>query len=1078
MGRVTTFLFCLLVVASVPVAIYAQSGTIAGKVMSTAGDPLPGANVVVQVAGLMLGAAADANGNYTITAVPAGIQKITARFVGYRSDTKEVNVAVGRITEVNFSLAPTVLQLDEVVVTGAGAAVEKMKLGNTVSTINSSSIQEAPVGRLADILQGRVPGVQMLTSGGLVGEGAQIRIRGSASLSQLNEPVVYIDGVRVGNTTGFAGVSAGGGGEPNRLDDLNPDAIERVEILKGAAAATLYGTQANAGVIQIFTKQGTQTRPKFNFEIQQSAIEYPSKAYKPNVGFARDAAQASRMSIIYGQTIQPFELVEREFVKSIIGTGYGQTYSASVSGGQAGVTYFANLRYNDTDGPFDPKPEAFFGQKPGGANDRVRRGQFSGNLNIVPSDKLRIRLSTQYTNASQETIENNNNIYSPITLAEFGKPERVQKTGVAGATADNAFGNAAFATAREGLYQETKDRTDHGNVSLTASYNLMPELTLEATAGLDYISQRSTNFNPFAWNVDRFVTADVNGRLNLGTRQRQEWTVDSKAIWNANVMSDLGSQLIVGVQGFRSILTTSGGTGTTFPGPGIEILDAGQTQTSYSGFSDVVQAGVLAQEQLSYADYLFLTLGIRLDANSAFGSEFKTAKYPKASLSVLPLKAFNQSVPYLSTLRVRAAIGQSGQQPGAFDKLTTFIAARSSDGSGLAPGNLGNQKLKPEVATEWEVGAEIGLLEDRVGLEVTYWDRVVKDALVPRAFAPSGGFYRTQLDNIGELKANGLDIGLNLNLLQMEDVSVSMFANGAYLKEKITSMGGAPPLKVGGSYPRYRNFIREGYAPGSFFGPILYNHPYPIDINQDGIPDSDQKTGTHPYANDLLNYFSVPRDPGAWAASRLMVLGADMKPLKGGQTYLEHYLGKPMPDWQGSFGVNVTFLKSFRLASLFEYKTGNFTVHNLTDAFRRSHGTIGRNIRGAAELEAIMLNPASTPEQRLAAAQKWAKEYAALSPYDGLNEMEKGDYIRWRELSLTYDIPSEYVSWIGVGNASVTLAGRNIALWTKYSGIDPETNVYSYGGGGGGFSNNFGIGIDAFGVPIPRQYVFTLRFGL
>ncbi|HWP82509.1 MAG TPA: TonB-dependent receptor [Bacteroidota bacterium] len=775
---------------------------------------------------------------------------------------------------------------------------------------------------------------------------------------------------------------------------------------------------------------------------------------------------------------------------NIIGTGYGQTYSASVNGGSPGITYFASLRYTDVDGPFEPKPEGFFGQtKLGEARDIVRRGQVSANINVVPSDKLRLRLSTQYTNAAQETIENNNNIYSPITLAEFGKPERAFRKGlyranptggfttlIGPATGDNPFGNAAFATVREGLHSETKDRTDHGNVSISASYNLSSEWTLDATVGLDYISQRSTNFLPFGYNVDNFVTAQVNGALNLGTRQRQEWTVDSKAIWNTNIMQGFGSRLTVGIQGFRSILNTSGGSGDTFPGPGIEILNAGQTQTSYSGFSDVIQAGVLAEEQLSWNEYLFVTLGIRFDANSAFGSEFKTAQYPKASLSVLPLKALEVDVPAISTMRVRAAIGKSGQQPGAFDKFTTYVAFRSPDGSGLAPGNLGNQKLKPEVSTEVEFGAEVGLFDDQVGLEITYWDRVVKDALVPRAFAPSGGFYREQLDNIGELTASGWDIGITLNVLRMEDVSASVFANGAYLKETIASMGGAPALKVGGAYPRYRNFIKEGYAPGAFFGPILYSHPYPIDINQNGVPDSDEDLNTNG-SNDLLDYFAVPRDPSAWAASRLMVLGKDMKPLRGGQTYLEHYLGKPMPDWQGSFGFNVSFLKSFRVNSLFEYKFGNFYVHNLTDGFRRQHPTIGRNIRRAAELEAIMLNPASSAQQRLNAAQEWAQKFAALSPYDGLNEIEKIYMIRWRELSITYDIPADLVSWIGAGNASVTLAGRNIALFTDYTGIDPETNVYS-AGGGGTFGNNFGLGIDAFGVPISRQYVFTLRLGL
>ncbi|HWP82947.1 MAG TPA: TonB-dependent receptor plug domain-containing protein [Bacteroidota bacterium] len=309
--RKGTLLLCgLFLGLMVPALLFGQAGTIAGKITSSAGEALPGANVIVQIAGLTLGAATDANGNYTITNVPAGNQKVTARFVGYRTETKDVNVEVAKITEVNFTLSPTVLQLDEVVVTGAGAAVEKMKLGNTVATINTNAIREAPISTLAEVLQGRVPGVQSLPSGGLVGEGAQIRIRGSASLSQLNEPLVYIDGVRVGTTQGFAGVSAGGAGEPSRLDDINPDAIERVEILKGAAAATLYGTQANAGVIQIFTKQGAQTKPKFNFEIQQSVIEYPD-AYHPQAGFPRTALHAASLDSIYGVpagTHQPFQL--------------------------------------------------------------------------------------------------------------------------------------------------------------------------------------------------------------------------------------------------------------------------------------------------------------------------------------------------------------------------------------------------------------------------------------------------------------------------------------------------------------------------------------------------------------------------------------------------------------------------------------------------------------------------------------------------------------------------------------------------------------------------------------------------
>ncbi|MGH8548383.1 MAG: TonB-dependent receptor domain-containing protein, partial [Methylococcales bacterium] len=696
----------------------------------------------------------------------------------------------------------------------------------------------------------------------------------------------------------------------------------------------------------------------------------------------------------------------------------------------------------------------------------------------------------QYTIARQEDIQNNNNIYAPITSSEFGKPERVTKAGVGGALNDNAMGNGAFQTVREGFNRLTRDYTDHGMVSLTATYNVIPELTLDATAGLDYISQRSDNFYLYRWNVDNFVTADVDGRLNLGTRQVQDWTLSTKALWNTNITSDLSSQAILGIQGLRTISNSQIETGVTFPGPEIETTGAGQQQTAGSSYADNINLGVVGQEQLGYKDYLFLTLGVRLDANSAFGTTFKTATFPKASVSVLPLKALEMSSPYVSTWRARVAYGQSGQQPGFFDKLTTYTALRSPDGSGVIPSNLGNPNLKPEIATEFEFGTEAGFLDDRVGVELTVWNRVVKDALIARQFAPSGGFQNTQLDNIGELKANGLDLSLNLNLIRGEDFSLSMFANGAYLKEEIASMGGAPPLKVGGSYPRYRNFIREGYAPGSFFGPKLSTEDLPFDIH--GATGT--RNGTPSTMADLLAYFGVPRDPTVLQTNYVRLLGPDGKPYTPNLAnqnlpwlganpnatssyYLDHFLGKPMPDWSGSFGANFTVMKNVRIASLFEYKFGNFYVHNLTDAFRRSHATIGRNIHGASETEVIMVNPASSAQDRVNAAITWAKQYLGLSPYDGLNEIEKIYMVRLREISVTYDIPAQYTNWFSIGSASITFAGRNMALWTDYSGIDPETNVYSFGGGGT-FGNNFGLGIEAFGVPLSRQYVFTLKLGL
>ena len=344
LSRFSAFLFLLF---SFPMIAFAQ-GTITGTVYDAdTGDVLPGAQVVIP--SLNLGAVTDLDGVYTIDDVPAGDYTLEARFIGYASERQNISIANGQTIESDFTMGASAINLDEVVVTGAGGPVEKRKLGNSISSIDVASLQDAPVSNFSEVLQGREPGVVGLPSGGQTGEGTRIRIRGTASLSQSNEPIIYIDGVRANNG---GGLTFNGGGSPSRLDDINPDAIERVEILKGAAAATLYGSEASNGVIQIFTKRGSVGAPRFSFQTTQAAINYP-KAYDANVGFARTQAQADTMARWLNRPgLAPYQLVSEEFMEDLYETGYGQTYSASVSGGSPGITYFASLRWQDEDGPF------------------------------------------------------------------------------------------------------------------------------------------------------------------------------------------------------------------------------------------------------------------------------------------------------------------------------------------------------------------------------------------------------------------------------------------------------------------------------------------------------------------------------------------------------------------------------------------------------------------------------------------------------------------------------------------------------------------------------------------------------
>ena len=1083
-------LFILLVLA-LPLQVVAQ-GTIKGTVTdANTQEPLIGAQVVIPA--LTTGAVTDFDGMYEIPNVPAGEYEFEIRYIGYRSATETVTVASGQTVTLNVSLNESAINLDEVVVTGAGGPVEKRKLGNSIATIDASALETAPIQTFSDVLQCREPGLVGLPSGGQTGEGTRIRIRGSASLSQSNEPIIYIDGVRANNG---GGLTFNGGGSPSRLDDINPEAIERVEILKGAAAATLYGSEASNGVIQIFTKRGAVGPPRFTFQTQQAAIAYP-KAYDNNVGFARTQAQADTMARWLGASgLRPFQLVEREFMEDLYETGYGQTYSASVSGGAPGITYYASARWQDEDGPFGGNDRRY----PQGVStlveDIVNRAQATASLNIFPTDKLQFRVTSSYTDSYLQTMDSNNNIYGVPSLAQFSKPELVKF--------NNETGTVAFATVNESMQQVLEQNVRRFVGSIGTNYRPLEMLTLDATFGVDFTSQKDTDVRGFGWNIDGFSGSETDGSRDYRNTNTIELTFDVKGTLQNQITPKIESTLLFGSQGFITKEDILDGAGINFPGPGFNVTGAAEIEDVEEIFEEIVNVGVFFQEQVGLNNFIYLTIGGRLDANSAFGSDFSTIFYPKVSASFIPSDAnFWRPIGPISSLRFRAALGQSGLQPGAFDALTTYTSFTSNSGPGISPENLGNPELKPEISTEWELGMETGLFQDRLAVEATYWDRVVKDALVARQFPTSGGFRETQLDNIGELKGRGLEVAVNALIYNSASTSVNVFANAAYLWEQVSDMGGAPPIKVGGAYPRYRNYLVEGYAPGTNFGAQLLNVPagsLPVDLNGDGSPDTEQQAldflgslfvddgklvgdfdgdGAADVNNqgDVITY-------GLPNTTSLVLLEPNPNPAEGLSGNLTHVLGKPTPDWAGSIGGSVKFLRNFTVTTLFEYKTGNYYVNNLTGAFRQANPVIGRNTPSSAAVELDYITggtdgsgtPQNSADVRLDALQRWLNNELALSPFSGLNTVKKADFLRWRELSLTYNVPRSFAQRVRLRNLSFTVAGRNLALWTKYDGVDPELNAIGRGGGND-LDDNFLDGVEAFGFAIPRRFIFTMRMG-
>ncbi len=1095
------FACCLAVAPS----LAQQTGSVQGSVVeANTNRPLVNAEVFAADPGVTVAAAVertstttDDEGRYFLSAVPAGVVEIHVRIPGYTSQRALLTVLAAQTTDLDFELGRSVFALDEIVVSGAGGRVARKRLGNTIATVDASAFETAPVSTFSEALQARQPSVVVLSSGGWAGEGARIRIRGTNSISMSNEPVVYVDGVRIDNSGGFAGFTRNVGASPSRLDDISPEAIERIEILKGAAAATLYGSEASSGVIQIFMKKGRVGRPRFGFRIDQGISQIPD-VVKPNAGFARDNAQAASMSELFGIPVRPFEVIERKSVKDMLETGREHSYSAQVSGSGEEVLYHLAGRAAFTDGPLGA-------EELGPARDLNRKYQGNISLTLFPRDRLQLRASGAFTDAHHETPIVNNVVSAALTLAASGKPElascdasSIDPSQTLGETTPVCTGagnptGAVLATPREGMQTVLSQDSEHFNGSLALSWEATRSLGVEGLVGLDAVNERASNLEPFGWNVDG-TPGPSEGLKSISTRNHREITVDAKLRWNERILgSRIASQLSLGFQGFIAETRTSGGRGQSFPSPGIEVVGAAADQSVVESALSKVNAGLFVQEQIGFRDVAFVTVGGRWDRNSTFGENAPAAFYPKASVSVVPsdLSSWNSSL--LSTLRLRAAIGKSGLQPGATSKYTTYLAAATSEGPALVPEQPGNPGLKPERATEWEVGAELGLFDNRLGIDVTYWDRVTRNALIARQFPQDGGFVNSELDNVGELTGNGWELKLDALILDGDDVGLSLFASTSFLEELVTDMGGALPIKVRGWYPRYRNYVKEGFAPGTYFGaqllPLCTTNPVysgganagetrpcwtpgttvPFDSNGDERPDSEDEFKTFLTATEGVSLDQPAMDPF-------------MDDEDGDGDRLDHRLGKPTPDWHGLFGIHATLFDNLSINTLFEFRAGDYGVANLTDAFRRSHSFAGRNTRESAEVEATLLDPAtqSDPEARLAAAMRWARELKSVAPCcSGLNQVEQADFLRWRELSVTYTTPASFARKLGLDNLVISFTGRNLHLFTTYSGVDPETNAIGRCGGGGeaDLECNFLDSVEAWGLPLPRRYTISVRFG-
>ncbi len=863
--------------------VQAQQGSVTGQVTDKSNQqPVAGASVLV--VGTSLQARTNAEGRYGIAKVPAGQYQVQVRLIGYATATQPITVAPGGAASADFALTPAAVPLDAVVVSATGQEQLKRELGNTVGTIDAAKIaQEAAPTNTADLLNSRVPGVEVFQSGGTTGTGARIRIRGATSLSLRNEPIVVVDGVRIDNTPNADGGIGVGGQAPSRVNDFNPEDFESVEVVKGPSAAVLYGTDAANGVIQIRTKQGRPGPTKWTAYAEGGTLndkgDWPANYFSRRASgtSCRLSSQAAAACTIVG--VDSFNPLKQN---SPFREGVRQHYGLSASGGNEITTFYLSGDFQRERGVFE-------------SND-LKKTSLRANLRDQVSRLMDITVSAGYVSSNLALPQNDNNDqgivssgllgYAFDTVAPTGNPPNPQ--------APALQGGYRFLTPAQANQISTTQRIERFTGGLNLNFRPASFLTMRGTAGYDATNQGDNQLTPP--NVIPLDQSRFDGNANQNRAQIFAYTATFATTASFRLSPVVNSNTTAGVQYFKNVyqqVQASGRkvvAGTSALG-GIVVPSVNDTTAPF------VTLGGYVEEQVAIRDRLYLTGAVRADKNSSFGTQFSNIVYPKLSGSwVISEEPFFPRVGWLSSLRLRTAWGKSGRSPGTLDALHFFrpvaVASGGTDVPGITIGGAGNANLKPEQTREIETGFDADLLQQRLHFEATYYDKDSKDGLIAVQIAPSVGESFTRFDNLGEVSNKGIELLLTAQLVNAPDVQWSITASGWGNKNRVlkTDSINTPIIfGLGGATQRHE----VGYPAGGYWG-TAYTFK---DLNGYGLID------------------------GRASAGELVFGDSDT------------FQGSSVPTRGASLATEVTLLRHFRLFGQFDGRWGN-KLDNSTESFR------------------------------------------------------------------------------------------------------------------------------------------------
>jgi TonB-linked SusC/RagA family outer membrane protein len=998
----------------------AGTGIITGRV-TDAGNraPLPG--VTVLVIGTQRGTLTTADGTFRIVGVPAGAAQVRAQRIGFAAVVRPVTVTAGGTATVEFALAAAAVQLDAVVTSATGETQRARETGNAVSTIDSSRLNTAVNANFAQTLAAKAPGVNISQGSGTTGSGSRIRIRGSNSVNLSNEPLLIIDGVRINNNPqSSTGAAIGVGGQTiSRVNDINPEDIENIEVIKGPAAAALYGTAASNGVIQVTTKRGRPGTARWNtfaeYGVLNDPYEYPSNF--ANVGTFANTPTATNPATTVQKAGCTIELQVRPLTQGgctngqVLSfnpletykpyeNGFRNQYGLSVSGGREGATYYVGGDFEREQGLVDP--------------NNLKRANFRVNLDAAVNDKVTLALRTGYLSSRQGLPQNENNGFGYLSAGLLGKAGDCSPSGAAsspficgtGATADTISYGYFSTLPRTFFAINARQNIEKFTGGLTANYQPLTWLRGTFTGGLDAIARLDRGLLP-SNVITTQGQANLQGFATDLRAQEFTYTGTGSLIATYPIREGLEATSSLGGQYIRESLFTTFATGANLLAGSRSLRGASAQKDVDNRNEEIVTIGGFGEQRFAYRDRLFLSAALRADDNSAFGQGADLVYYPSTSLSyVISEEPFFPKIESLGQLRLRTAYGKSGQRPG-FRQAETFfspVAVATAPGSeqpAAIIGGTGNPTLRPEISREYEFGFDAGFFGERLGINFTTYNKRTNEALVSVPLAPSLALTASQFRNLGATSNRGAELGINATAFDTRpaklDLTVSYSTNRNRLEDIGVNALGEPLPAIVFNNATQRH--QEGYALGGYWGRTIKSFE---DKDANGIIS---RTGCRAYGAQGVA-------PTTQDEPTCEIVLSDTA----------EYLGSPLPTRELSVNPALTLFKNVRLQALVDYR-GGYRLWNQSREFRCFNFQQCQDIVDPT-------TPVGDQAKVIARALNSSAGY-----------IEDASFTRLREVSVTFTAPEQFARRLRTAGLSLTVGGQNLATWSDYTGFDPEVQA-------------------------------------